>query len=165
MSQVGFDSQGIIPMIAGGESWYAFTQGVGVYAKFAFQDQSQTAVTMSPYGGTPFPSSLPFSSSISFSDFFRTGLGSFSFGLLDTHFSQRGRQGRAIAIGWTQSSPRVFGIDENTAIIVTNATSASDVNMRVVGEYGVSIFDLQGSSFLFLFSPFPLSPFLMHLLY
>ena len=63
------------------------------------------------------------------------GLGFFPCGLVDQHFLQRGRLGRLVAAmlatGWT----RGFGIDENTAMVV------SDGRLRVLGETGMIYVD------------------------
>ncbi|MBD3883737.1 cyanophycinase [Phormidium tenue FACHB-886] len=69
------------------------------------------------------------------------GLGFFNYGLLDSHFSERGRQGRIIRLASDLEVPLAFGVDENTALIVTNANTP-DVNLEVLGEGGVFISDL-----------------------
>lgn len=64
------------------------------------------------------------------------GLGFFPWGMVDQHFIKRGRFGRLV-VGMQESGvKRGFGIDENTALFV-EGTSA-----RVIGEYGVFVFDL-----------------------
>ena len=64
------------------------------------------------------------------------GLGFFPYGLVDQHFLQRGRLGRLVAAlletGWT----RGFGIDENTAMVI------SDGRLRVLGETGLLYVDV-----------------------
>lgn len=69
------------------------------------------------------------------------GLGFFNYGLLDSHFSERGRQGRIIRLASNLEVPLAFGVDENTALIVTGVNTP-DVNMEVLGEGGVFISDL-----------------------
>jgi cyanophycinase len=69
------------------------------------------------------------------------GLGFFDYGLLDTHFSERGRQGRIISLAAEVGVDRTFGVDENTALIVTDADTP-DVDMEVLGQGGVFISDL-----------------------
>jgi cyanophycinase len=71
----------------------------------------------------------------------RGGLGFFRFGLIDTHFAERGRQGRLIRLGARHGQPLAFGIDEDTALVVTGALGARP-GMEVVGRGGVSVFDL-----------------------
>lgn len=65
----------------------------------------------------------------------------FSYGLIDTHFSERGRQGRLISVGLDAQQVRGFGIDEDTALVVTDADTP-DARMQVIGEGGVTIVDL-----------------------
>ncbi|PSB18290.1 hypothetical protein C7B76_08550 [filamentous cyanobacterium CCP2] len=69
------------------------------------------------------------------------GLGFFNYGLLDSHFSERGRQGRIVRLADEVGESLTFGVDENTALIVTNADTP-EVNMEVLGENGVFIADL-----------------------
>lgn len=72
------------------------------------------------------------------------GIGLFTFGLLDTHFSNRGRHGRFVRLLMDTSSlplgfNRGFGMDENTALVVTG-----DWSNRIgtaIGERGVLVFD------------------------
>ncbi len=73
------------------------------------------------------------------------GLGFFNYGLLDTHFSERGRQGRIVRLASDVGADLTFGVDENTALIVTQADRA-DVNLQVLGEGGVFISDLTAAS-------------------
>lgn len=54
------------------------------------------------------------------------GIGLFGHGLVDTHFANRGRHGRLIQLlvdsaGLTRGATRAFGMDENTALVVTGA--------------------------------------------
>lgn len=46
--------------------------------------------------------------------------GFFNYGLLDTHFSERGRQGRIVRLADHTQVPFAFGVDENTALLVQN---------------------------------------------
>jgi cyanophycinase len=55
--------------------------------------------------------------------------------VIDQHFSQRGRLGRLISALAQQSAVLGFGIDENTAMIVT------DNQIEVIGEGSVTIVD------------------------
>lgn len=73
------------------------------------------------------------------------GIGLFPSGLLDTHFSNRGRQGRLVQLlSDTSSLPtghnRAFGIDENTALVVTGPWGHRVGT--VIGERGVVVFDV-----------------------
>ncbi|KAL9655095.1 hypothetical protein ABK040_008876 [Willaertia magna] len=71
------------------------------------------------------------------------GFGFFPIGVLDTHFSERGRQGRIIRLASFVNERYAFGIDENTALIQNDFTS-----YEVMGTTGggVFIFDLLKSS-------------------
>lgn len=71
------------------------------------------------------------------------GFGFFNYGLLDTHFSERGRQGRIVRLADYTQVPFAFGVDENTALLVQNNPTLAQVEMEVVGENGVFIFDLR----------------------
>lgn len=64
------------------------------------------------------------------------GLGFFPWGMVDQHFIKRGRFGRMVVGMQASGAQRGFGIDENTALFVEGATA------RVIGEYGVFVFDL-----------------------
>jgi cyanophycinase len=65
------------------------------------------------------------------------GFGFFTAGLVDTHFDARGRHGRSIRLAADTGHDRVFGIGEDTALLVT------DASMRVLGVNGVSLLDLR----------------------
>jgi len=60
-------------------------------------------------------------------------------GLVDTHFDARGRNGRSIRLAADTGHQRVFGVGEDTALIVNGPI------MRVVGTNGVSILDLRSA--------------------
>ena len=65
------------------------------------------------------------------------GLGFFPWGMVDQHFIKRGRFGRMVVGMQSSGAKRGFGIDENTALFVEGKTA------RVIGEYGVFVFDLE----------------------
>lgn len=69
------------------------------------------------------------------------GLGFFPWGIVDQHFIKRGRFGRMVVGMHASGAKRGYGIDENTALIVEGT------NARVIGEYGVFVFDLQQATF------------------
>ncbi|MES2821348.1 MAG: cyanophycinase [Pseudomonadota bacterium] len=71
------------------------------------------------------------------------GFGFFNYGLLDTHFSERGRQGRIVRLADYTNVPFAFGVDENTALLVQNNPSLGQVEMEVIGAAGVFVFDLR----------------------
>ena len=73
------------------------------------------------------------------------GIGTFPYGLLDTHFANRGRHGRLIAMALDTSSHPVgshicIGVDENTALVVTGPWD--NRKGRVLGEGGVFLADM-----------------------
>jgi cyanophycinase len=65
------------------------------------------------------------------------GFNFFTAGLVDTHFDARGRNGRSIRLAADTGHTRVFGVGEDTALIVNGSL------MRVAGTNGVSIMDLR----------------------
>lgn len=103
------------PMITGGESYNALRYG------------SYTNIN------PDYPDDLSYDS--------RGGFGFFSYGLLDTHFSERGRQGRIVRLAADTGKTMAYGVDENSALVVTNADTTS-AQMQVLGQNGVLIFDL-----------------------
>lgn len=66
-----------------------------------------------------------------------SGLGFFQWGLVDQHFLQRGRIGRLLAGARALGQTMAFGIDENSALLVTGDRG------RVVGETGAVFLDLR----------------------
>ncbi|MEU1590728.1 cyanophycinase [Micromonospora sp. NPDC005710] len=72
----------------------------------------------------------------------RGGFGFFTEGLLDTHFSRRGREARSIRLAADTGHRRVFGLDEDTALEVTGI-GARHRSLRVLGTRGVSVLDLR----------------------
>ncbi len=70
------------------------------------------------------------------------GLSLFHYATLDTHFSERGRQGRLMRLAAASSTPLSIGIDENTAMEVNLETGAFDI----IGERGAFfVEDAQGT--------------------
>ncbi|GAA1462311.1 cyanophycinase [Nocardiopsis exhalans] len=69
------------------------------------------------------------------------GFGFFGHGLVDTHFAERGRQGRMMRLAADTGQDRVFGVDEDTALVVTGPG-----RMRVVGGGAVHVLDLRRAS-------------------
>ncbi len=55
------------------------------------------------------------------------GLGFFTFGLTDQHFTQRGRQGRLVDALHDTKVARGFGVSENCALVVDRATAECEV--------------------------------------
>jgi cyanophycinase len=89
-------------MITGGESYQGLNQG--------------TKIIWNPYDTLKNPNTL--------TAYGYGGVGLFPYGILDTHFANRGRQGRLIELLFDShelptSNINAFCIDENTALIVT----------------------------------------------
>ena len=73
------------------------------------------------------------------------GIGLFKWGITDTHFSERGRQARLIALAQQQGVRFGFGVDETTALTVSHqdyGVWGEEVVMTVTGQSGVWIADL-----------------------
>ncbi len=71
------------------------------------------------------------------------GLGTFAFGVLDSHFSQRCREGRLARATLEAGMDYGFGIDENTALVVHRPDANGTTRMQVLGEHGVWIVDVR----------------------
>lgn len=72
------------------------------------------------------------------------GFNFFTSGLVDTHFDARGRNGRSLRLAADTGHDRVYGVGENTALVVSGAGTASET-ARVVGTNGVSVLDLRSA--------------------
>lgn len=72
----------------------------------------------------------------------RGGLSTFSAGIVDTHFSERDRQGRLALLAAATKTPLAFGVDEGTALLV-NTTNPQKFDMKVMGEGGVFILSIK----------------------
>jgi cyanophycinase len=71
------------------------------------------------------------------------GLGLFTYGIIDQHFSERDRLGRLIAACCKIKTVELgFGIDENTAMAVDNSRGF----IEVIGEGGVTVVDIRSAS-------------------
>ncbi|GHJ43694.1 hypothetical protein Cs7R123_10360 [Catellatospora sp. TT07R-123] len=70
------------------------------------------------------------------------GFGLLTSGLIDTHFSAYARLGRAVTLAATTGHDRVYGLDPDTALLVTDPGGA-DERGRVLGTGGVNILDLR----------------------
>lgn len=68
------------------------------------------------------------------------GLGLFHWGILDTHFSERGRQGRLAKLTLDTDARFAFGVDEATALVVEQINN-EQIALKVVGQSGVFIVD------------------------
>lgn len=74
------------------------------------------------------------------------GLGFFSFGPLDSHFSERAREGRLVRLAADTAMEYAFGVDENTALVVGRADAPGVTRMSVVGAHGVWVADLRAAT-------------------
>ena len=70
-----------------------------------------------------------------------TGLGFFSWGLVDQHFLQRGRLGRLLAACRELDQKVAYGVDENSGLLVEGERGT------VIGETGVMLLDLRKARF------------------
>lgn len=114
-TSAGTDAQAQAAMITGGVSY----DGIK-YGSFPYLDPFNTNnLTYNPVGG----------------------FGFFTYGLLDAHFSQRGREGRLIRLAADTHTPMAYGIDENTALFITNADTPQ-AQMQIIGQNGAYILDL-----------------------
>lgn len=104
------------PMVTNGESYEGLRDG-----SFSF------------IGSPPFDNTLYYNP--------LGGLGFFEYGLLDSHFSERGRQGRIIRLAADLGIETAYGVDENTSLIVKDVGS-DQVKFEVLGEGGVFMTDL-----------------------
>ncbi|MEL6136757.1 MAG: cyanophycinase [Cyanobacteria bacterium J06628_6] len=86
-------------------------------------------------GPVSFVGSPPFDNTLYYNPL--GGLGFFDAGLIDSHFSERGRQGRLIRLAAELGIEMTYGVDENTSLIVTE-----DGTFEVLGQGGVFISDL-----------------------
>ncbi len=114
-SSAGTEIESGPPMLTGGESYEAVQNG-----SFSSIDSNH-------------PDNLSYDS--------RGGFNFFTYGLLDAHFSQRGRQGRLMRLGSDRNVTMGYGVDEDTALVVDNADTAQ-AQMSVLGSGGVTIVDL-----------------------
>jgi cyanophycinase len=69
------------------------------------------------------------------------GMGFFDYGIPEQHFSERGREGRAIRLAADTNQDMIYGVNEATALIVTNPNT-TQAEMEVMGNNGVQIFNL-----------------------
>lgn len=117
-----------LPMITGGESYEAL-----VDKKLC--EQNREALSKTNY--------CPHQNDLSYYPL--GGFGFFKYGILDTHFAERGRQGRFVRLASYNSIDDAYAPDENTALVVTDVDTPN-VKMSVVGQGGVNIFDLSNAS-------------------
>jgi cyanophycinase len=112
-----------VPMIGGGESWKVLANGFanGADSKLENRDLRGTTYT-------------------------NGGLGFFNFGPLDSHFSNRAREARLVRLVKDSGMDYGFGIDENTALVVSRPDASGNTSMSVLGAGGVFIADTRSAS-------------------
>ena len=115
-TSAGTAVQPVEPMITNGETYEALRDG-----------------SVSFIGSPPFDNTLYYNP--------LGGLGFFDYGLIDSHFSERGRQGRLIRLASDLGVDMTYGVDENTSLVVTD-----DGMIEVLGQGGVFISDLSGAA-------------------
>jgi hypothetical protein len=71
------------------------------------------------------------------------GLGFFSYGVLDSHFSKRTREARLTRLVQETGVRYGFGVDENTAMLVRQRDKKGTTTIEIVGEAGVFIVDVK----------------------
>jgi cyanophycinase len=124
------------PMVTSGESYYGLRYGV--YTSLGTSTAVPTSANADPrVTTTSYIDRLSYDSA--------GGFGFFSHGVVDTHFSERGRQGRIVRLAWNRFVELAFGVDENTALLVDGAGTSSAI-VSVLGQHGVMIFDLSSAS-------------------
>ncbi|ESO90782.1 hypothetical protein LOTGIDRAFT_163664 [Lottia gigantea] len=70
--------------------------------------------------------------------------------VLDTHFGNRGREGRLIRLLSDTKNSKLgvnfgIGVDENTALVIKHAEDSHRITGQVIGELGVTIIDVSKS--------------------
>lgn len=68
------------------------------------------------------------------------GFNFFPYGLVDTHFSARGRAGRIIELALATHVPVAYGVDEETALLI-EGVGTGGIDMEVLGLNGIHRFD------------------------
>jgi cyanophycinase len=135
-TSAGTAVQGRSPMLTGGESYYGLRYGV--YTSVGTSTSTPTKANNDPsVTTTTYADRLAYEAA--------GGLGFFTEGVIDSHFSERGRQGRVVRLASSKLVNQGFGVDENTALVVENQGTNSAL-FSVVGQSGVFIFNLTQAS-------------------
>ena len=74
------------------------------------------------------------------------GLGFFKYGVLDSHFTRRTREGRLARHTKETGMDYGFGVDENTSLVVGRPDAAGKTSFAVLGSGGVFIIDVRTAS-------------------
>lgn len=118
-----------VPMIGGGDAYDVLKNG------YAIGQGPASDVTTSGIADTNarYPAVI----------YLDGGLGTFRFGVLDSHFSRRTREARLIRAVADSGMDYGFGVDENTALVVSQADTAGTTHFSVVGAAGVFMVDMR----------------------
>lgn len=120
-TSAGTDCQTGNTMISGGESYEGVVDGTEFFWRTIERKNPNTLTAYGP-----------------------GGLNLFTYGHLDTHFANRGRHGRLVQLlvdsaSYSHGTNRAFGVDENTALVITGDWSQR--RGSVIGQRGVWMFD------------------------
>ena len=122
-----------VPMVSGGSSYdalrFGFVKGLGANGDTAELGQAEQVTSTSNV-----PVIYPLG-----------GLGVFRFGVLDSHFSRRAREGRLVRAAFDSAMDYGFGVDENTALVVSQPDATGTTHFSVLGAGGVFIADVRGA--------------------
>jgi cyanophycinase-like exopeptidase len=122
-----------VPMVSGGSSYdalrFGFVKGLGANGDFAELGANEQ---MTSAGNVPVIYPLG-------------GLGVFRYGVLDSHFSRRAREGRLVRATYDSAMDYGFGVDENTALVVRQPDAAGTTHFSVLGAGGVFIADVRAA--------------------
>ncbi|MDO8286361.1 MAG: hypothetical protein Q7T69_15230 [Rhodoferax sp.] len=121
-----------VPMIGGGDSYdvlrSGFKLGRGPAGDAPELGQSEQTTTYAP---ALYP---------------HGGLGVFRFGVLDSHFSKRAREARLVRATHEGAMDYGFGVDENTALLVSQEDAEGTTHFSVLGAGGVFIADIRAAT-------------------
>ena len=118
-----------IPMIASGDSYSALVNGA-----FAQSPPDEGCQKNNSCGSVPH-------NALTYQE--KGGLGVITTGVIDTHFSERGRQVRLMKLAQVTSASLSVGVDETTAVQI--GESEKEVAYQVIGQHGVWFFETEGS--------------------
>ncbi len=122
-----------VPMVSGGSSYDAlrlgFAKGNGANGDTAELGQTEPNIN---------PNNIPIIYPLG-------GLGVFRFGVLDSHFSRRAREGRLVRATFDSAMDYGFGVDENTALVVSQPDATGTTHFSVLGAGGVFIADVRAA--------------------
>ena len=134
----GKNTAGQVAMISNGTSLAALREGA-----FAFNAPSERCLESCP--DNLGPDSLTYQA--------LGGLGTFNYGILDTHFSERNRTARLATLLSKTGQNHGFGVDETTALVVVKANKTE--LMTVVGKHGVVHIQTKGQQQKYNYSYWP----------